>query len=603
VIKTLPGVAQTKTDRTDLLVRGGAPSENLILVDNIEVPYINHFSTQGAGGGATAIIDMDLLNSSSFSTGGFGVRFGDKLSSVLSVGVRDGRRDAVYSKATISATQFGLNTEGPLSQNGSYILSVRKSFLDLVFKMYGFGFAPQYLDYFGKVSYSLGNNDKLTLMAVGASDKMDLFNDTKEHRYQNSLIMFSNQNHFVAGATWRHLSKNGYSSLTVRHSRSAFEFSQYTENLTTQFQSSSMEIESSVRGEMVVQYNSSTELSFGAEVKSIGVESVIDTKWLGVESVNHSLEGIPGKSAAYAQISKSIGALTMTLGLRGDYCSLIEQKAVVAPRFSSILTLSPTTNVAVSVGRYYQAPSYIWLAGNSLNRNLSFMGANQYVLGIHHLFAEDLNVTVEGYLKQYFNYPTSLTRSNLIMSNTGAEGGGLGESTASFGLNALVSRGSGFSRGIEFSIQKKLSTIPCYGVLSASYSETRFTALDGVSRPSTFDQRFIFNIGGGYMIGEHWEVSGKYRMYTGRPYTPFDAKGNPIQAEFNSARVDVNHQLDIRVARRWALGSSVLETYVDIQNVYNRLPVDAPVFSTRTQKAEQVPSFGIVPTIGLAIRF
>ena len=145
-IKNLPGVAQTRADRTDLMVRGGAPSENLILVDNIEIPYINHFSTQGAGGGATAIIDMDLLSSTSFSTGGFGVRFGDKLSSVLSVGVRDGRSDAIHSKANISATQFGLNSEGPLSQNGSYLVSVRKSFLDLVFKAYGFGFAPQYLD-------------------------------------------------------------------------------------------------------------------------------------------------------------------------------------------------------------------------------------------------------------------------------------------------------------------------------------------------------------------------------------------------------------------------------------------------------------------------
>lgn len=91
--------------------------------------------------------------------------------------------------------------------------------------------------------------------------------------------------------------------------------------------------------------------------------------------------------------------------------------------------------------------------------------------------------------------------------------------------------------------------------------------------------------------------------YTGRPYTPCDAKGNPIKAEFNSARVDLNHQLDIRVARRWALASSVLETYIDIQNVYNRKPVDAPIFNPRTQRTEQMPAMGIVPTIALAIRF
>jgi hypothetical protein len=189
------------------------------------------------------------------------------------------------------------------------------------------------------------------------------------------------------------------------------------------------------------------------------------------------------------------------------------------------------------------------------------------------------------------------------MANTGAQGGALGETTASFGLDALVSRGSGFSRGIEFSMQKKLSAIPCYGVLSASYSQVQFTALDGVSRPSDFDQRFILNVGGGYIIDQKWEVSTKFRMYSGRPYTPFDAKGNPVQTEFNSARVDLNHQLDIRVARRWALGSSLLETYIDIQNVYNRKPVDALIFNARTQRAEQMPTMGIVPTVGIALQF
>jgi hypothetical protein len=225
------------------------------------------------------------------------------------------------------------------------------------------------------------------------------------------------------------------------------------------------------------------------------------------------------------------------------------------------------------------------------------------VLGSHHILAEDLGLSIEGYFKRYFNYPACLTFPSLTMANTGAQGGGLGETTASFGLFPMVSEGTGSSKGIEFSLQKKLSEIPCYGMLSAGYSETQYTALDGVSRPSDFDQRLVVNIGGGYVFSKSWEISGKFTFYTGRPYTPFDEHGNPLLQEFNSARVGLNHQLDVRVMRRWTIASTVIETYFDVQNVYNRAPLDAPIFSELHQRSEQAAALGIVPTVGLAVRF
>jgi hypothetical protein len=606
-ISILPGIAQPKPDRNDLIVRGGAPSENLFLIDNVEVAYINHFSTQGAGGGAISIINMDFLSSSSFSTGGFGVRYGDKLSSVLNIGLREGRTDRIHSKGTVSATQFGLDVEGPLPQGGSYLFSIRKSYLDLPFKLYGFGFAPQYWDFLGKASYSLGTSDKLTVLALGAIDKINFFNDTDEHRYDNSRLLFSDQDHLVGGATWRHLFSNGYSTLTVRHSRSRFGYLQFTEDLTPRFQSSAVEGEISVRGDMVIEYSASNTFAIGVESKCISVQSTIDLKPTGTGngnkvSADQFLDGTPLKAAAYAQISKAIGPLELTFGLRGDYFSLIKQRAIVAPRFSSILALSPVINLTASIGRYYQTPSYIWLAGNAFNRGLSYLGVNQIVVGIDYLAAEDLNISLEGYLKQYFNYPTSLNRRTLIMANTGAGPGGMGEGYASFGLDSLVGSGSGLARGIELSMQKKLSEIPVYGMLSLSYGETRFTALDGVSRPSDYDQRCVINIGGGYILGEDWEVSGKFRLYTGRPYTPFGPNGGQSDEKYNSARAGINHQLDIRIARRWAVGGVVLETYLDVQNVYNRKPIDAPIFSERRKRVEQVPTLGIVPTVGIAMQ-
>ena len=602
-IKILPGVAQAKADRTDLMVRGGASSENLYLIDDIEVPYINHFSTQGAGGGAVSIVDMDQISGSSFSSGGFGVRYGDKLSSVVDIKLREGNADRLHAKATASFAQLGLSVEGPFAQDGSCLFSVRKSFLDYAFKLYGFGFAPEFSDYLGKADYSLGVSDKLSLMVIGASDRIKFYNDTEEHRYENSRLLFTTQDHYVAGATLRHLFSNGYGTLTVRHARSGFDYFQFSDVLNPEFQSSSTENESSVRGDLVLQYSGSTELNVGADFRSLQVRSTIEMKYIGMAPVEERLDETPGKAAVYAQLTKSIDNLKLTFGLRGSYFSMLEQKLALAPRLSTTFAFSPTTDLTMSIGRYYQTPSYLWLATNPFNRGLSRIGVNQIILGLQHIISEDLQVSLEGYYKQYFNYPTSLNHPYLIMANTGSETGGMGEGFASFGLDSLVSCGRGFSRGIEFSMQKKMSEIPLYGMISVSYSETRFAALDGISRPSDFDQRLVVNVGGGYAFGGSWELSGRFRLYTGRPYTPFESNGSRSIAEYNSLRVDVNHQLDLRVVRHWSLGPVVVDTYLDVQNVYNRKPTDAPVFSERRQRVEQVPSLGIVPTAGIAVQF
>jgi TonB-dependent Receptor Plug Domain. len=185
-ISIMPGVAQVQPGRNDLIVRGGAPSENLFAVDNLEIPNINHFGTQGASGGPLSFINLDFVDRTSFSTGGFGVRYGDKLSSVLSIDLKEGRKDQLGGKATISASQFGLNLEGPTSESGNFIFSARRSYLDFIFKAAGFGFVPEYWDFLGKIHYDLSPKDRLDVLAIGALDNVKLFNDSPDKRSSNS---------------------------------------------------------------------------------------------------------------------------------------------------------------------------------------------------------------------------------------------------------------------------------------------------------------------------------------------------------------------------------------------------------------------------------
>ncbi|MHB1049429.1 MAG: TonB-dependent receptor [Bacteroidota bacterium] len=610
-ISILPGVAQVQNGRNDLIVRGGAPSENLFVIDNIEVSNINHFGTQGASGGPLSYVNLDFVNETTFKTGGFGAKYGDKLSSVLTIDLKEGRTDRIGGKATISASQFGLNLEGPLQEKGSFLFSARRSYLDFIFKAAGFGFVPEYWDFLGKATYSVSPRDRISVLSIVALDNVKLFNDTEDKRYSNSRILASDQTQFVGGISWQHLLDKGFTTVTVSQTYNGYNFIQNDSSLNPIFRSASDEYESTIRADATFQLSKHTEISFGALGKLIDFTSNIIlplpfwTNFGQQLTVNASLDTTAYKSAGYVQLTQSLAHnLRMTVGGRVDYFNLIKDDIVFSPRFSLSFALSPVWTLTSSVGQYHQAPSYIWLVANPLNRNLKYVTVDQYVAGVEYLFRSDVKVSLEGYYKNYSDYPTSTVRPYLVLANTGAGFGGSGDGYASFGLDPLISNGSGMSRGFELFLQKKLSEVPCYGLVSISWIESKFTALDGVSRPGTFDQRWIINLGGGYILNEEWEFGMKFRYATGRPYTPYNPDGTQNTAYYNGIRIGANHSLDIRVDRRWNYEHWNLITYIDVQNVYNRRALDVPIYDERTKEVKQVSnSIGILPSIGISAEF
>ncbi len=607
-VSILPGVAQVEPGRNDLIVRGGAPSENLYVVDNFEVANINHFGTQGSGGGPLSYINLDFVNGTSFSTGGFGVRYGDKLSSVLTIDLREGRKDKLGGKGTISATQFGVNAEGPIDRHGSFLFSVRRSYLDLIFRAAGFGFVPEYWDVLGKATYQVGKHDRLSLLGMVALDNVRLFHESDEQRYENSKILASDHRQAIGGISWQHLFGSGYFTVTAGTTYLDFAYRQNDSLLQPIFQNNSTEQEWTLRAEIVYLAGERTELSAGVQAKSILFQSDITLRpfWTNYGqqlSVDAQYDTTASKLAAYAQLAHRWGPIRVILGGRLDHFSLIRDNTVIAPRLSFSWAVDPLTTLNASVGQYYQAPSYIWLVANPSNRSLKFIKAQQYVAGLERLVKADIKVGLEVYRKLYASYPASTVRPFLVLANTGAGFGGTDDGFASFGLDPLVSAGSGRSEGIELFLQKKFSDDLWYGTLSLSYSQTSFKALDGVERPSSFDQRWIVNVGGGVMLNQMWEVSGKFRYVTGRPYTLYQPDGIQRASDYNTIRTPANHSLDVRVDRRWMFPTWTLIAYIDVQNVYNRKPRLVPRYNERTRQVEENQAIGILPSIGISAEF
>ncbi len=605
-ISTLPGVAQVSNGRNDLLVRGGAPSENLFLIDNIESPNINHFGTQGSGGGPLSFVNLDFVQSTTFSTGGFGARYGDKISSVLNIDLRDGREDRLGGKATISASQFGLNLEGPVGSDGSWLFSARRSYLDFIFRAAGFSFVPEYWDFLGKGSWRLDQSNQLSVLAIGVIDRVRFFNDDQDNIFDNSRILDNSQDQLVGGVTWKHIFTTGFVTTTLGRTVVDFQFRQTDSLQNPIFENSSTEDEYNLRSDALFLMGDVSELSFGVTAKTVGFDAAIRLVTPG--SV---LNITPGdrfyKGAAYLQWVQTLpwGAKA-TLGGRLDYFSGVNDKLSPGLRAALVQPIDELSSLTLSAGRYFQAPSYIWLVANADNRSLTSIRSDIVVLGIDRTFAEDLRLSVEGYLKRYDHYPASINRPFLVLANTGAGFGGADDGFASFGLEPLVSEGTGRAYGLEILLQKRLSDVPFYGTASLSFNNSFFTARDGVERPGNFDQRVIANLSGGYRISDEWEVGAKFRFATGRPYTPVDSTGDPgfgyqVTSAYNSLRLEASHALDIRVDRRWAFSSWNLIAYIDVQNVYNRKNPNPPRWNARENGPDRSESqIGILPSIGIS---
>ena len=137
VIQSLPGVASTPAFRNDVIVRGGGPSENTFYLDGVEIPNLNHFATQGASGGPVGIINADFIREANFYSGAFPASKGNSLSSVLDFRLIDGNSERMKYRGAVGASDLALTLDGPLSDNTTFILSARRSYLQFLFSAIG----------------------------------------------------------------------------------------------------------------------------------------------------------------------------------------------------------------------------------------------------------------------------------------------------------------------------------------------------------------------------------------------------------------------------------------------------------------------------------
>ena len=174
VIQSFPGVASNPGFRNDIIIRGGATSENKFYLDGVEVPVINHFQTQGATGGPVGIMNADLIRKVDFYSSAFPANRGNTLSSVIEFTQKIGNNKSLNTRATLGTSDAGITLDGPIGDKTTFMLSVRQSYLQFLFKLIKLPFLPTYNDFQLNVKSELSKNSELSIIALGAIDDFEL---------------------------------------------------------------------------------------------------------------------------------------------------------------------------------------------------------------------------------------------------------------------------------------------------------------------------------------------------------------------------------------------------------------------------------------------
>jgi CarboxypepD_reg-like domain/TonB-dependent Receptor Plug Domain len=647
VIQSYPGVASTPAFRNDVIVRGGGPNENRFYIDNVEIPYLNHFSTQGASGGPVGIINVDFVQSVDFLSGAFPASKGNALSSILNFTFIDGNKDKMKYRATVGASDLGLTIEGPTGNKSSLLLSLRRSYLQFLFSALKLPFLPTYTDFQLKYKVRLNSKNELTIIGLGAKDDFKLnlkANDTEYQRYILDFIPVQVQYSYVFGLVLKHYRPNGFDTWVL--SRNYLNNSQYKYLDNVKADSNRLLDYLSGEGEIKARYertflgNNGFRLSYGTgyEYAHYRNSTFKKTFFEGIENdISYKTNLIVGKFNIFGQASKTYfkEKLSLSLGVRTDIntfsasmSNLLDQ---VSPRFSASYRLTGKMNLNFSIGRYYQLPPYTALGysnpgGVLINKqnDLKYITADHLVAGVEVLTSENVQFTVEGFYKKYSHYPFSV-RDSVPLSSKSADYG-------IFGDEELVSTSTGRAYGVEvLGRLKEFKKINL--VFSYTYVRSEFRGLDSRWIPSSWDNKSLFSLTATRKFSRNWDIGLKWRFVGGAPYTPYDIEKSSLKAawdiqgqgyldysKFNSLRLKAFHQLDLRIDKQYFYTSWSLMLYADIQNVYD-FKADQPPILIRESDINKVPvtdhsdplkyslkyiknvSGTVLPTIGIIMEF
>lgn len=601
-------------------LRGGEKDEILVRLDGMELYDSYHLQDFG---GAVSIIDLGLVRRADLLMGGFPAEYGDKLSGVFDINVKEGNRQEFMANFGVDLINAHALLEGPLSRKGSWLLSARRGYVDLILALMDADeeLKPQYADLYGKITYDLTTQDTLTLNGLYAWDKNRINEEDDDNNlnslYQNALVWTKWQHHF---------NQDVWSDAFLYHGLATRDRQEGVNGVDTRdfgFLGAKAEINAQfLRAHTfragfewrwsAVDYNYSVP-TYG-QITSQFIQSrcpLCDLKrktWAKVDAHGSMVKGFLQEEW---QLHPKLGINIGTRYLFQNYRRSNVQQHELSPRVA--LAYRPVENLVLRTawGFYHQPTDLMTIP---VEDGVDDIGraeqAIHYVVGGDYVLPNRFLIRAEAYYKNLSNLighiPDFGRQTRIVAPAYSGNAKGF-----DLFINGVISDRLIGSLGYAFSIAK-----------AREDSTTVFPSVFGTEFFREFDQRHTVTFNGNYRFSAAWQLHFVWRFHTGNPTTNLEHSvvelldGQSVCersfGDYNMERLPAFHSLDFRLTKTNPHNSWQLSWYLQVLNLYNRFNVHEYAFTEERDEVTNVlldcpvseePFFPILPTVGVSVRF
>jgi len=627
------GVTVANDQRNDIIIRGNSPSGLLWKLEDTEIPNPNHFAENGTTGGPVGMLNNNLLQNSDFLTGAFPAEYGNALSGVFDLKMRNGNNEKREYLFQVGFNGFEVGAEGPFSKNSraSYLVNYRYSTLGLMQRI-GFDLAgggvPYYQDFSFKVNVPTSKGVLNIFGLAGKSDITFLDKDKEDNEQYSSIgqNLYSASNMATSGISYTHfLTEKMYwkTSLSglLQGTSSQIDTLSNSKIETRTVDHKINEYRATLNSYLNIKHRAGITSKIGIQIDQMGYD--LNTRSFDYDSLRlvprltgkKTLDKGPRLYQAYYQSSIQLNEkITLNPGFRFTYFDLSKSWSA-EPRVGASYKLTDNDKISIGYGMHsrtqslatYYLGSYVENKGYvETNKNIDFTRSHQFVLGYDKLINSNLRFKAEAYYQQLYDVPVEQRQTYFSALNSGADWGFSDQ-------DSLVNKGTGKNMGVELTLERFLKN-GFYFLSTVSIFDSEYKGSDNIERNTAFNGTYVANL----LIGKEFKINDKSTFGIdwkitgagGKRYIPIDVAKSRVNftTEYNYSEAYKNRLPDyfstnLKLSYRLNGKHFSQEWQFSIENFTNHKNVLYKNYDRDKQETKYVYQLGIYPMMNYRITF
>ncbi|MBN1961813.1 MAG: TonB-dependent receptor [Deltaproteobacteria bacterium] len=607
VVKSLPSVARMPYGLGIIISRGASYEDSRAAIGGIEVPMIFHFFA------LRSVLPTNLIDSLDFYPGNFPVYYGRGIGGVIDIKLTDVKPERTHGYLELNLADASSYVETPISDNGTLVLGLRRSYIDAVLDFMipddattTFSTAPRYYDWQLAYNFRPSPAHKFSAFIFSSDDSMKVISKTPsddmdpaamsgragfDSRFYRGILRYD----YKPDATI----DNELQLAIGKDINKMYQGEQFRYDIDV--------ITIQLRERLRLICNDNLAASIGVDYQIVQINGSVRSAGGGPLQEGDPMYYYSGDTplstnykndwlhnpALFVELEwKPVDDLLIVPGVRLDYFDQPNQ-LTADPRLTIRYNITDKIVAKAASGIYHQTASPDQTDEAYGNPDLKTERSIHNSVGFEWQVLAMLSIDVNGFYNK--------------MDNLAGRASGVAERNGKVVPKIYSNEAKGRAYGVDLMVRKELSH-NLFGWVS--YTLSRSERLDpGAKTYRLFDidQTHILTLVASYKLPRNWEIGIRWQYTTGMTYIPFN-KGvfvsdedayRPVVGEINNKRLGDFHQLDVRIDKHWVFDKWLLNVFLDLQNAYNR--TNPEMMSDNYNYTQHKPTGGlpIIPVFGI----